>query len=296
MKNILVLAGATVVLAGLLYVVGVPPLLIPIILAALAALIYVGLPKLMILLGVHPHYYRREFDLQGRKAMVICTSHGTLDPTDAATGVYGSEMTAPYYQFLDAGMQVDIVSPLGGEVPIEPASLKWPVVTAADKRFLKDDDYQHKIKNSLKIEDIDFTDYDIVFMAGGWGAAYDLGYSEALGEKGSEAYAAGAVLGSVCHGALGLLNIKDETGKPLVQGLNVTGVSNKQVHEVGVDVTPQHPETELRKAGAIFNHNTAFKDFFADLTVVDGRVVTGQNQNAGAETAQKMMMVAEKQS
>ena len=142
---------------------------------------------------------------------------------------------------------------------------------------------------------MNFTEYDIIFMAGGWGAAFDLGYSEVLGQKASQAYRNGAILGSVCHGALGLLNVKDENGEPLLKGLNATAVTDKQVQELGINITPQHPETELRKAGAKFQSNTAFRDIFADLTVVDGRVVTGQNQNAGAETAQKMMMLLEKQ-
>jgi putative intracellular protease/amidase len=110
-----------------------------------------------------------------------------------------------------------------------------------------------------------------------------------LGRKLSEAYAAGTVLGSVCHGALGFLKATDENGEPLLKGRHATGVTNKQVQELGIEITPQHPETELRKIGAIYESNTAFRDFFANLTVVDGRIVTGQNQNAGSETAQKMM-------
>ncbi len=276
----------------------------PLILAGLALppLIYAGAPKLLTFLGLHPHYHGRKFDLAGKKALVICTSHDTLGDTGKATGVYGSEMTVPYYQFLDASMQVDIASPKGGEVPIEPASLKWPMATAADKRFLEDADFQRKVKHSLKFDDVNFTEYDMIFMAGGWGAAFDLGYSEVLGQKASQAYRNGAILGSVCHGALGLLNVKDENGKPLLKGLNATAVTDKQVQELGINITSsrssvrrQHPETELRKAGAKFQSNTAFRDIFADLTVVDGRVVTGQNQNAGAETAQKMMMLLSKQ-
>ncbi|MEL6526952.1 MAG: DJ-1/PfpI family protein, partial [Chloroflexota bacterium] len=144
-------------------------------------------------------------------------------------------------------------------------------------------------------DDLDFKDYDIVFMAGGWGASYDLGYSEVLGEKTTEAWADGAVVGSVCHGALGLLNVKDENGNPLLKGRNATGVTDRQIQELGINITPMHPETELRKAGAKFNSNTTpLSDFFADITVVDGRLVTGQNQNAGAETAQKMMILVEK--
>jgi putative intracellular protease/amidase len=72
----------------------------------------------------------------------------------------------------------------------------------------------------------------------------------------------------------------------------LTAVTDKQVKELGISVTPQHPERELRAAGAVFEGRTAFRDFFADLTVVDGRLVTGQNQNAGPEVAQKMMQVA----
>ena len=113
-----------------------------------------------------------------------------------------------------------------------------------------------------------------------------------LGRKISEAYAAGAILGSVCHGALGFLRATDEAGAPLVKGRRMTGVTDKQVEELGITITPQHPERELRQAGALFESRTAFKDMFANLTVVDGRVVTGQNQNAGAETAQKMIALA----
>lgn len=257
-------------------------------------LFYLTLPRLLNVLGVHPHYKGREFNLPGKKALVIGTNHDTLGDTGKKTGVALSELSVPYYQFLDAGMEVDLSSVKGGNIPIDPQTTRWPIPTPADRRFLKDKTAMNKINNSLKIDDIDFKAYDIVFMAGGWGASYDLGYSEVLGQKTTEAYLDGAVLGSVCHGALGFLNVKDEYGKPLLEGRNATGVTDKQVRELGINITPMHPETELRKAGAKFNSNTAFNDFFADITVVDGRLVTGQNQNAGAETAQKMMMLVEK--
>ena len=269
--------------------------------AALIALVvsgilyYVLTPRVLHLLGVHVHYKGREFDLKGKKALVIGTNHEDLGNTGKKTGVALSELSVPYYEFLNGNMTVDIASPKGGKIPIDPATIRWPIPTTShDKRFLKDNTAMNKLNNSLNIEELDFKDYDIVFMAGGWGAAYDLGQSELLGEKTTEAYANGAILGSVCHGALGLLQTKDENGKPLLKGRNATGVTDKQLHEFGILVTPLHPETELRKAGAKYNGNTAFIDFFSDMTVVDGRVVTGQNQNSGAETAQKMMMLVEK--
>ena len=150
----------------------------------------------------------------------------------------------------------------------------------------------HLSDDAVPIDTIDFTQYDIIFLAGGWGAAYDLGYSEVLGRKISEAYADGSVIGGVCHGLLGLLLATDEEGKPLVRGRRITAVTDKQIEELGITITPQHPERELRAVGANFESATAFRDLFANHVVVDGRVVSGQNQNAGPEVANLMMKTA----
>jgi putative intracellular protease/amidase len=255
----------------------------------LAVAIYFGLPAVLTGMGLHPHYAGQKYDLGGRKALIITTSQGVLGDTGKKTGVYASEMTVPYYQFLDAKMQADVASIKGGEIPIEPASLSWPVATSADNRYLADADFREKVKNSLKIDDVDFTGYGLIYMAGGWGAAYDLGTSDVLGQKISQAYANKIVLGSVCHGALGFLKAQDENGKPLVRGLKMTAVTDKQVKELGIEITPMLPERDLRAAGALFESATAFRDMFANHVVIDGAIVTGQNQNAGAEVAQKMM-------
>jgi len=259
-------------------------------------LLVANLPGILNSLGLHRPYPGRSFNLTGKRALIIATNHDTLGETGKATGVYASEMTVPYYQFQDANIQVDMASIEGGEIPVEPISLRWPLLTPEDKRFLADSDYQAKVKNSLKISELDFTQYDIVYIAGGWGAAYDLGYSDILGQKISEAYAADVVLGSVCHGALGFLRATDENGNPLVQGRRMTAVTDKQVRELRITVTPQHPERELRAAGALFESETAFRDFFASHVVVDGTFVTGQNQNDGAEVAQRMMEIIETRS
>jgi len=267
------------------------------VLAGIIALIALLLPQILNVLGLHPHYERVEYDLEGRRALVIATNHDTLgDPEDGvATGVYGSELTIPYYEFIDAGMTVDIASIEGGVIPFEPVSLRYPLATTADYRYLADADAQNKTTNSLRIDEVDFLEYDIIFMAGGWGAAYDLGTSEVLGEKISEAHAAGILLGSVCHGALGFLLAVDVDGSPLVEGRTMTGVTDKQVEELGIGITPQHPETELRRLGANFVSSTAFRDFFATYVAVDSNIVTGQNQNSSGDTAQTLLrMLAER--
>jgi putative intracellular protease/amidase len=253
------------------------------------------LPNILHRLGLYPSYSGEKFNFAGKSVLVVTTSHAVLGETGKKTGVYASEMTVPYYEFLDAGMQVDVASINGGEIPIEPLSLKWPVRTDADKRYLQDADFRKKTMQSSKIDNIDFQKYDMIYMAGGWGAAYDLGTSEVLGKKISEANANGAILGSVCHGALGFLKAVDPAGTPFVKGRHMTAVSDKQVLELGLTITPQHPERDLRTAGALYECQTAFRDIFANLTVVDGNLVTGQNQNAGQETAQKMMKLLQHQ-
>jgi putative intracellular protease/amidase len=249
------------------------------------------LPKILAYMGLHPDSEGQSFNLQGRRALIITTSHDVLGNTGKKTGVYASEMTVPYYEFLDAQMKVDLASTKGGNIPVEPVSIKWPVATVADKRYLKDEDFQNKAENSLKIDDVDFTQYDIIYIAGGWGASYDLGFSEILGAKITEANAKNILLGSVCHGALGFLKAKKENGEPLLKDRRVTGVTNKQVKELGIEITPMHPETEIKKAGAKYESKNAFQDVFANYSVIDGNLVTGQNQNAGKEVAQKMMNI-----
>lgn len=273
---------------------------------AIVAIIIVAvfLPSILKSLGLHADYAdSKTYHLKGKKALVITTSHDVLNKpgktTGQKTGVFGSEMTVPYYEFQDAGMEVDVASIKGGEIPIDPQSFYYMLKTDADKRFLKDKEFQAKVKNSLKIDDVDFTKYDAIMLAGGWGAAYDLGQSEVLGKKISDAYYAETpIIGSVCHGALGLIQAKDKSGNLLIKGRDMTGVTNKQLKQLLITHTPKHPETELKKAGANFKANSKALDALATITIIDQekRFVTGQNQNSGHETAQKMMEIIKERS
>lgn len=254
-----------------------------------AVAVRLGLPRLLNGLGFHRHYDLPKMQLDGRRALVVTTSRATLGDSGKPTGVFASEMTVPYYAFADAGMTVDIASIKGGPIPIEGSSLRWPLASAADERYLGDPTAQSKAERSLEISEVDITGYDIVFLAGGWGAAYDLGASAALGEKMTDAYANQAVIGGVCHGPLGLLNATTPDGSPLVEGRRVTAVTDKQIGELGITHTPMHPERDLRAAGVKFEAKNRFLDLFASHVVVDGRIVTGQNQNSAAEAAHKMM-------
>lgn len=271
------------------------------ILLAIAVIFAMALPSILKSRGLHPDYDGPSYELPGKRALIITTSHGVLnkpgETEGKATGVFGSELSVPYYDFQDAGMSVDVASIKGGAIPIDPMSYKFMIVSDADKRSRKDVEFQDKVTNSLKIDTVDFTQYDIIFLAGGWGAAYDLGQSDVLGKKISNAYyASDAIIGGVCHGPLGLIKAKDKDGGLLIAGRKMSGVTDKQIKELKIDFTPLHPEEALRAAGAKFEASTASKDLFATHTVVDdeGRFVTGQNQNSGHVTAHEMMRLVAK--
>ena len=267
--------------------------------SVLFILFLIALPTLLHKAGLHPQYKdSKVYNFKNKKAVIITTSHNILnkpgEKEGKLTGVFGSELTVPYYEFLDSGVQVDVASIKGGKIPIDPESFFYAVKTIEDKRYLKDKLFQDKVKNSILIDELEIDNYDLVFISGGWGAAYDLGYSEILGEKISQAYySEKTIIGAVCHGVLGFINAKDSLGNLIIKNKRMTGVTNKQIKELEIFFTPQHPEDELIKAGAIFESKTAFRDVFANLTIVDeeSKFVTGQNQNAGHETPQKMMKI-----
>ncbi|WP_435217523.1 type 1 glutamine amidotransferase domain-containing protein [Luminiphilus sp. nBUS_07] len=267
--------------------------------ALLIGVFLLSLPAILHKGGLHPEYLGPTLTLPGQRALIITTSHGVLaapgETEGVATGVFGSEMTHPYYTFLDGGMAVDIASIEGGEIPIDPSSFYFMIKTPEDERYLNDPIAQAKVKNSIPIADVDIEQYDVVFISGGWGAAYDLAQSPELATKVSESYysAKAPVIGGVCHGVLGLVNALDSDGNLLIAGRRMTGVTDKQIQEIDIEVTPLHPETELRKAGANFESQSAFRDFFATHVTVDDerRFVTGQNQNSGLESAHTVMRI-----
>ena len=135
----------------------------------------ISLPTLVHKAGLHPEYLGPTVDLPGKRALVITTSHGVLAPVGETegdpTGVAISEMTHPYYTFLDGGMDVDLASIKGGQIPIDPMTMNRVVKTTEDERFLNDSIAMSKAKHAIPIADVDIRAYDIVFISGGWGAS-----------------------------------------------------------------------------------------------------------------------------
>ena len=212
----------------------------------LVIVFFISLPTLLNKAGLHPDYNSKKYSFSDKKAVIISTSHSILSKPGETTGkltwVFASELTVPYYEFTDSGIEVDIASIKGGKIPIDPESFFYAVKTNSDTRYLEDPILKEKVENSILIDQLEIDNYDIVFISGGWGAAYDLGYSETLGEKISQAYYnPNSVIGGVCHGVLGFLNAKDSLGNLLIKNKRITGVTNKQIKELGIFFTPQHP-------------------------------------------------------
>ncbi len=250
-----------------------------------------GLRALLRKVGMHPEDTQKlNIDMIGKRALIVCTNAARLG-NGKPTGVFASEMTVPYYIWTDAGMEVDLASPLGGVIPVDPQSYRPVIRTTHDDRALGDALLQKKLSESLSIEDVDVDNYDVIYFAGGWGAAFDLGFSESIGEKVTEANRKGKVLGGVCHGPLGFLKAKNENGEPLVKGRRITAVTDKQVRDLRITSTPHHPETELRRLEADFRCAHKFRDPFANWWEVDGNLVTGQNQNAAPMVAREVIQL-----
>jgi putative intracellular protease/amidase len=134
-------------------------------------------------------------------------------------------------------------------------------------------------------------DYDLVYLAGGWGAAFDFATSEELAAVVTRADRLGLAIGGVCHGPLGLLGATTADGRPLVEGRRLTAVTDKQVRELGISSTPWHPEAELRTLGARFEARHRLRDVLANHWVLDGNLVTGQNQNAAPMVARELVQL-----
>ncbi len=207
--------------------------------------------------------------------LIIATSHAHLGETGKATGVWAEELMLPYYQFIDAGAEVTIASPLGGPAAFDPSSLKPvgendPVV----ERFLADPQAQARVRATRVAASLNASDFDAVFLPGGHGTMWDLPNDIGVTRAVETAFAAGKWIATVCHGAAGLLTAKRGDGRSVIEGHRVNGFTNEEETMAGLGgVVPFALETELRARGAQFESAAAWQPF----VVVDAPFITGQN-------------------
>ena len=226
------------------------------------------------------------------KILIVLTSHAELGNTGEKTGFWIEEFAAPYYVLSDAGAELTIASPKGGQPPVDPKSEIADAQTPDTERFYKDNELIDKVAHTLKLSDINFVDYDAVFYPGGHGPLWDLATDKYSIKLIEDFYNHQKQIAFVCHAPAALLNVKTTTGKPLVEGKNVTAFSNTEETAVGLaDIVPFLLESELEKQGA---HYSKGADWGVH-TVQDGLLITGQNPASSQETA-KILLSALKMS
>ena len=225
------------------------------------------------------------------KILMVLTSHNILGSTGRPTGFWLEEFAAPYFVFRDAGVQLTLASPKGGQPPIDPKSDLPENQTPAMARFKQDKTAQDALAHTVKLETVKSEDYDTVFYPGGHGPMWDLAESPLSIALLESFYNSGKPIALVCHSP-GVLRHVKYNGAPLVKGKHVTGFTNGEEDEVQLTkVVPFLVEDELLRLGAIFEKKANWEPF----SIVDGRLITGQNPASSTLGAQNLLKVVSSQ-
>jgi len=221
-----------------------------------------------------------------QRILIVLTSHDQLGDTGKTTGFWLEELAAPYYVFQNAGVEITLASPAGGQPPLDPASDAEDGQTEATRRFKQDQQAQAALGATHRLADMQADDFDGVFYPGGHGPLWDLA-NDADSRRLIETFIAqGKPVASVCHAPIVLINARDSAGEPLVKNRDVTGFTNGEEDAVGLtDVVPHLVEDALVQHGA--NYSKA--EDFTPYVRVDGQLITGQNPPSSAATAEALM-------
>ncbi|MEM9782697.1 MAG: type 1 glutamine amidotransferase domain-containing protein [Pseudomonadota bacterium] len=225
------------------------------------------------------------------KIIIVLTSHDRLGDTGEPTGFWLEEFAAPYYAFTDAGMEVTLSSPHGGQPPVDPRSEADEAMTEITRRFMADAVAQRRLRASVSLSEIDPDDYDAVFYPGGHGPLWDLVANEHSIALLRSFSAKGKPIGAVCHGPVVLLNAVRGDGRPLVEGRRLTGFTDAEEAAIGLtEAVPLALETALVERGARFEKRPPFTPF----ALADGLIVTGQNPMSSEMAAEAMIRLLDR--
>jgi putative intracellular protease/amidase len=220
------------------------------------------------------------------KILMVLTSHSELGDTGKKTGFWLEEFASPYYVFKDAGADITLASPKGGQPPLDPNSDAPGAQTEATKRFKADEDATAQLADTDVLSEVDAKDYDAVFYPGGHGPLWDLANDAHSIDLIEDMIAAGKPVALVCHAPGALKNVQSADGSPLVKGKKVTGFTNSEEDAVGLtDVVPFLLEDMLKENGGIYSKGADQTEY----VVEDGLLITGQNP-ASSEKAAEILL------
>ncbi|GAA4010733.1 type 1 glutamine amidotransferase domain-containing protein [Sphingomonas swuensis] len=218
--------------------------------------------------------------------LMVLTSHDQLGDTGKKTGFWLEEFAAPYYVLKDAGHDITLASPAGGQPPLDPKSDEPDAQTEATERFKKDEEGKAQLASTRRLAEIDAAQFDAVFYPGGHGPMWDLAEDSTSRSIIETTLAAGKPVGLVCHAPAALRNVKGPDGEPLVKGRKVTGFTNEEEEAVQLtDVVPFLLEDELKRLGGRYEKGETFKPY----VVRDGLLITGQNPPSSEPAAEALL-------
>jgi putative intracellular protease/amidase len=221
-----------------------------------------------------------------KKILMVLTSHDELGDTGKKTGFWVEEFAAPYYAFIDAGVEVTLATPKGGQAPIDPTSTLEDFQTSATERFDGDKEAQAKIATTVKLSSLNEAVFDGVFYPGGHGPLWDLTDNTDSITLIESFLKAGKAVATVCHASAALLNVKLASGEFAIKGKAVTGFTNSEEEAVQLtQVVPFLLEDELIKRGGEYQKAEDWHAF----AVQDGLIITGQNPASSALAAEKLL-------
>lgn len=224
------------------------------------------------------------------RILFVLTSHGEMGDSGEATGVWLSEVTYPHQIFTDAGFRVGFVSPGGGPVPIDPRSRSQD--DPVNQAFMNNERWSQQLRNTMRPDFVDPSEFVAVFFAGGHGAMWDLPENPGIRAAAQAVYDGNGLIGAVCHGAAGLLNLRSSDGSYLIDGNTLSAFTNQEERATGYDsVVPFLLEDALLQQGA---HILKAPPFEQQVSVSE-RLVTGQNPQSAAEVARVLVRLLEKQ-
>ncbi|HTN46116.1 MAG TPA: type 1 glutamine amidotransferase domain-containing protein [Flavipsychrobacter sp.] len=221
------------------------------------------------------------------KILIIVTNIAVYESGDLPTGLWLSELTHMYHSAKEQGYEVTIASPKGGNIPIDPESLKPMLIDKLSKEYQANEDFMKLLQNTKSLSEVAGQQFDVVYLAGGHGTMYDFPNDTVLQNIIKEQYETGKIVAAVCHGVSGLLNVKLSNGEYLIKDKTVTGFNwfeeslAKRKKEV-----PFNLEAELKKRTS--KYTKAFIPMTSKV-VVDGNLITGQNPFSSKEIAEVVM-------
>lgn len=229
--------------------------------------------------------FKEENHMQSSKKILMVVTNRDHFDNSHKTGLWMEEFAVPYTNFRAAGYEVTVASPLGGGAPIDPSSIpeKVPAEWSAAANVLQ---------STVKLEQVDYTQYAAVVLPGGHGPLFDLPSDPVLANILRNFDSTNRIIAAVCHGTAGLIGATTAEGKPLIAGKKVTGFTNEEEKIAGLDkLVPFAVESKLRELGADFVSTNPWGDY----VVVDGNLITGQNPQSSDSFSKTILKSLEKQ-